>query len=62
MNTQKTTKKNMKIFKFTFIGRLNTSIGICYKITAKTTAENLEAAKLALYTNYEHITNLKHIK
>ncbi len=45
----------MKEFDITFLGRLNTSIGITYHIVEKVRADSEEAAILKLYDNYEHI-------
>ena len=49
---------HLKKFKCSFIGRLASSIGKTYKIKTTIEAVNEEEARLELYKNYEHITEL----
>jgi len=50
----------MKKYTFTFIGRQSGAIGKCYKITKTISSVSLKDAIDELYTEYEHISNLKH--
>jgi hypothetical protein len=45
----------MTEYEIAFTGRKKGAIGIFYPIVARRTAENPDAAVLALYDEYEHI-------
>lgn len=49
----------MKTFKFSFIGRQARAIGVFYKIEDSYKANNLSEALYKLYTDYEHISQIK---
>ncbi len=48
----------MTTYTATFVGRTKGAIGIFYRINTTVTADNPEAARLALYDRFEHITGL----
>ena len=53
-------QKNIMItYKAKFVGRTVGAIGIKYEITTTVTAENKEAAHLALYDRFDHISCLQ---
>lgn len=52
-------KKTIHRYRITFYGRLKNAIGVDYQITAEREGENFEAARLALYDEYEHVHVLK---
>ena len=47
----------MKKYKVIFMGRLRGADGIRYRIEAEVRGADQEAALLALYDHYEHISN-----
>ena len=49
----------MITYTISFTGRKANAIGTTYPITAKVTAESLHEARLKLYEQYEHLTNVK---
>ncbi len=50
----------MHKYTFTFIGRQSNAIGKCSKFTKTIQSTSLKDAIDELYTEYEHISNLKH--
>lgn len=46
-------------YTFTFNGRENGAIGITLKHRVSVMAENVDAAKLALYNTHEHISSIE---
>lgn len=49
-------------FRFDFVGCKRGAIGIHYPITAEAVGADAEAAKLALYDRYDHISGAKHVR
>jgi hypothetical protein len=52
----------MQTFHLSFTARLVGAIGSFQSFTEMVKAESFEAAKLALYDKYEHISNIKFLK